>query len=162
MGAAWGTLVQVLVAANTSAESCGEQVRRSTGRLIAIVASSLSLLLSACGSPAAPLSGTYLDDTMVVGRGPAGQQSRLPTTDPARQRPKHPPHLRSRITSPSYRPRAKVNGLELVQTTMQTAINSLAASLHRKLFPKTRPLARRPSRPAWPSGTTPKKAEKRT
>ncbi|APD49088.1 photosystem II protein Psb27 [Synechococcus sp. SynAce01] len=101
----------------------GEQVRRSTARLIAICLS-LSLLLSACGSPAAPLSGTYLDDTMVVAEALLSTIA-IADDDPARAEAETSARTLVKDYVAFYRPRGKVNGLSSF-TTMQTAINSLA------------------------------------
>jgi photosystem II Psb27 protein len=85
---------------------------------------SLSLGLSACSS-AGGMSGIYVDDTVMVARSLLDTIA-LPQDDPARSEAET--NARSLINGyvARYRPRHDVNGLSSF-TTMQTALNSLAA-----------------------------------
>ncbi|NQV10305.1 MAG: photosystem II protein Psb27 [Cyanobacteria bacterium] len=122
MAAAWDRWVQSW-SLQTLSGILGEQVRRSTASLLAICLS-LSLLLSACGSPAAPLNGTYLDDTMVVAEALLSTIA-IADDDPSRAEAETSARTLVKDYVAFYRPRSKVNGLSSF-TTMQTAINSLA------------------------------------
>ena len=85
----------------------------------------LSLALTGCSSAAGGLSGNYLDDTVLVAESLLATIS-LDQEDPSRSEAEI--HARELINSYTarYRPRADVNGLSSF-TTMQTALNSLAA-----------------------------------
>ena len=101
---------------------------RLSGRLLramAVVGLALCLTLTACSAGNARLTGNYVDDTVSVA------QSLLTTIaidhdDPAR--PESEIEARALINDymSRYRPQSRVNGLASF-TTMQTALNSLAA-----------------------------------
>ncbi|MCP9849338.1 photosystem II protein Psb27 [Cyanobium sp. Morenito 9A2] len=86
---------------------------------------SLALVLSACSSSAGPITGNYVDDTVAVAQSLMITIA-LPQDDPSRREAEV--EARSLINSYTarYRPQSRLNGLSSF-TTMQTAMNSLAA-----------------------------------
>ncbi|MCT0199513.1 photosystem II protein Psb27 [Synechococcus sp. CS-1325] len=101
----------------------GAAIRRPITALLAICLT-LSLSLSGCGSPAGPLSGSYVDDTLTVAQTLLSTIA-IAADDPGRAEAETA--ARTLVTGyvAYYRPKPRVNGLSSF-TTMQTAINSLA------------------------------------
>lgn len=85
----------------------------------------LSLALTACSPAAGGLSGNYLDDTVLVAENLLMTIS-LNHEDPSRSEAEIQARELINSYTALYRPRAEVNGLSSF-TTMQTALNSLAA-----------------------------------
>ena len=99
----------------------GQQLVRAGLQLLLVVA--LVFGLSACGGTPSGLSGSYVDDTVSVAK------SLLSTIAPEDgQASSEQQQARSLINEyiSLYRPNSRVNGLASF-TTMQTALNSLAA-----------------------------------
>jgi len=100
----------------------GQQLVRSGLQLLLVVA--LVFGLSACGGTPSGLSGSYVDDTVSVAK------SLLSTIAPedGQASSEQQQQARSLINEyiSLYRPNSRVNGLASF-TTMQTALNSLAA-----------------------------------
>lgn len=85
----------------------------------------LSLTLSSCGSVSNSLSGSYVEDTMTVAESLLGTIA-ISQDDPARSDAESKARVLINDYMALYRPKGRVNGLPSF-TTMQTALNSLAA-----------------------------------
>ena len=101
------------------------RIRRGLIRSMAALGLVLCLFLTACSGGNARLSGNYVDDTVNVA------QSLLTTIavdhdDPGRQQSEIEARALINDYMSRYRPQSRVNGLASF-TTMQTALNSLAA-----------------------------------
>ncbi len=108
---------------NPWAEALGQRLRPV--RSLLMVGLCLSLAITGCGTSSGGLSGNYLDDTLLVAESLLATIA-LDQESPAR--PEAETQARELINSYTarYRPRGDVNGLSSF-TTMQTALNSLAA-----------------------------------
>jgi photosystem II Psb27 protein len=85
----------------------------------------LCLALGGCSQAAAGLSGNYVDDTVSVAQTLLTTIA-LPQDDPSRQEAEAKARQLINGWTALYRPRQEVNGLSSF-TTMQTAVNALAA-----------------------------------
>lgn len=112
-------------AATSATGSFWNRLSRRLMRAMTALGLVLCLLLTACSGGNARLSGNYVDDTVSVA------QSLLTTIaieqdDPARQASELEARALINDYMSRYRPQSRVNGLASF-TTMQTALNSLAA-----------------------------------
>lgn len=100
-------------------------LRRSLLRPLLALGLCLCLGLSGCTQAAAGLSGNYVDDTMSVAETLLTTIS-LPQDDPSRQEAELEARQLINSYTALYRPRADIHSLASF-TTMQTAVNALAA-----------------------------------
>jgi len=112
-------------AATTSAGALWHRLSRRLMQAMTALGLVLCLCLTACSGGNARLTGNYVDDTVSVA------QSLLTTIaieqdDPARQASELEARALINDYMSRYRPQSRVNGLASF-TTMQTALNSLAA-----------------------------------
>jgi photosystem II Psb27 protein len=120
-----GLLRRISVWADTWLAAPRLPLARGVLRSLVVVGLCIVLGLTACSSDTTGLSGNYVDDTVSVARSLLSTIS-LEQEDPTR--PGAEKEARALINgyTARYRPRPDVNGLGSF-TTMQTALNSLAA-----------------------------------
>ncbi len=100
-------------------------LRRTLLRPLLALGLCLCLGLSACSSTSAGLSGNYVDDTVAVAQSLLTTIA-LPQDDPSRQESELAARRLINGYTALYRPRQEVHSLASF-TTMQTAVNALAA-----------------------------------
>ena len=98
---------------------------RSCGKGLVTFCLGACLLLTSCSSAEGRVSGNYVDDTVAVADSLIATVS-LEVDDPGRSEAEAEARAMINDYMARYRPRASVNGLASF-TTMQTALNSLAA-----------------------------------